>query len=1503
MRALRNHPGHSRRGVVLLVVLALLTLFAVVAVTFVFYSEQESVSARLFKDTEHRFRPDPDLPLVYVLNQLIFGTDNSRSALRWNDLLSNMYGVSPDGNVPFNGLGRRANWSGNIRTDTAVALGRGASSFNEADYGAFNPPYTYPDHNMPILGAVGDDNPNDSYDTVVLERSFVRPVKIRDVHGNEIDFDPYDPFDPDYQNFWRGLPLAAHNANPTPGERRVLVARPGGWDGFPLPADPGGDVRNLPPGWVVKIKDDPNTGQPVYHYGNDSYWVDIGFPVQTDATGRRYKPLAAFFVMDLGGLLNVNVHGNPLLGNGLAHASHQGFGPWEVDLRRLLPRQDPSPSVSDDIEHRRFFYGLLTPPIRGRYGAPFTGTNTLPGPHALTSSYRWVPIPPAPYYSGLDFDALRPGPTVRQLSGQPVAANPASLNVGEQLRRFPVFDPALGYETRSGSTYNEQDAWHPAHFNPFRPAGDDRIFSASEMEALLRHGDTGADAVHSDLRALLRTNLANRVALMPGDVSGVKIRRLLTTHSFDVVRPGVTPWWFVPSGYSLPTGSRDPVGPPVTTQTGLQNGGEFVPGTWRANVFDMPRIDLNRPLPDFPPIAANGRITDLTAFDAAMRARRDMCREIHRALRFAVGIDPNNITSPAERDADRWLAQLAVNIVDLRDTDDYVTAYNWDRTQTANPREGWVYGFELPRVVINEVYGQYTRVPSINPMQNDYRVYLWAELYNPLHADTALRYNGSERLFLPETAPGAGNAIQTYRLAILTNQGGQNLRNRNNTLGSAQPGEYHQYRTNAGMTDCIVPFDQPVPGNGEIRPGGDNYHGVLVQGMKTVTDPNSGNNEDRVIPDFTQAWQYGWYMVGPNLVDPANPGSGPKRFPVSRDILGNDQEADPDRPEPIYRHNGLSYLLENLPGGESPNHQNRRPTLVLQRLMCPNLPFQPDPTRPDYNNYITVDYVDNILLHNGDAPTGQPYNAENTFSIGKRQPYASRHDPANAANSQYIPQAPHVFPTQNARNQPRHTFYRHNAAEELYYNETLAAGSRLNFGDGNNPPDNRINPTLDRDSDGTPDQTLKLPFDWLAHFDREFVSTIDLVQASGLKPFEVLQDFVLTVGGQQRPSQHLVPWVSNDSRLYRALEYLDTRSRVAGAGTFTLALQGNITPGVRQVPVQAMDGSAANGIQGVFMVRNPDNPAQFYPVLWGYADNGGVWGITVGSTLVVEPGTANQEVIRVQSIIPTTRQIVAYFRLPHGNNSPVVVPFMTGRVPGKINLNAVNDIEVFRALLDWQPGNLFTPPDVDVMYASMLQSRNRNPFRSLATGHVPNGDYQYEIGAGVQDTVVRPNNVTNVGLLFEPLTALANDAHPWVKSEALNKIFNNLTVRSNCFAVWITVGYFEVDASDQFLQDANGRAREIGREDGTELRHRYFAIIDRSVFEQWMLRATMRWLSAVAPPTPSPTPLTQPNVGRLRQEAPRLDPRRDSEILLDPSQPNGPRETLPAPVVYWSRIQ
>jgi hypothetical protein len=80
---------------------------------------------------------------------------------------------------------------------------------------------------------------------------------------------------------------------------------------------------------------------------------------------------------------------------------------------------------------------------------------------------------------------------------------------------------------------------------------------------------------------------------------------------------------------------------------------------------------------------------------------------------------------------------------------------------------------------------------------------------------------------------------------------------------------------------------------------------------------------------------------------------------------------------------------------------------------------------------------------------------------------------------------------------------------------------------------------------------------------------------------------------------------------------------------------------------------------------------------------------------------------------------------------------------------------------------------------------------------------------------------------------LHQDIHrnPYFRYQALQKLGNLVSTQSNCFAVWITIGYFEVYPwqVDSGHPDGYALSQEVGLDSGQVVRHRGFFIIDRSV--------------------------------------------------------------------------
>ena len=327
---LRPHslPADRRRGVILMVVLSLLTLFAVVGITFVFYAQKSHSASVNFREgwqlnalSGAQSSPvdiDANALLRYALAQLIYDVDDKTgisSAIRGHSLARNLYGYNDQAlnTQPFNGSGR-LHYTGQYGQDDYNLInytyfandgflrdpersGQRASSAvpRTAPFlGSANPPYSYPDSNFMALAGSRADGSS-------LITSFWRP-------GTAAGFGSLDPTNPNWTNA----------ANPALKYMTMRLRPADMGPGFLAPVDAGGDVKN-------------RSGAPG---GMDSFWMDMGYPVTTSPDGRKFKPLFAWRVEDQDGKVNVNTAGNVRGLNG-SHASHEGWGKWEMSLAQL----------------------------------------------------------------------------------------------------------------------------------------------------------------------------------------------------------------------------------------------------------------------------------------------------------------------------------------------------------------------------------------------------------------------------------------------------------------------------------------------------------------------------------------------------------------------------------------------------------------------------------------------------------------------------------------------------------------------------------------------------------------------------------------------------------------------------------------------------------------------------------------------------------------------------------------------------------------------------------------------------------------------------------------------------------------------------------------------------------------------------------------------------------------------------------------------------------------
>ena len=197
---------------------------------------------------------------------------------------------------------------------------------------------------------------------------------------------------------------------------------------------------------------------------------------------------------------------------------------------------------------------------------------------------------------------------------------------------------------------------------------------------------------------------------------------------------------------------------------------------------------------------------------------------------------------------------------------------------------------------------------------------------------------------------------------------------------------------------------------------------------------------------------------------------------------------------------------------------------------------------------------------------------------------------------------------------------------------------------------------------------------------------------------------------------------------------------------------------------------------------------------------------------------------------------------------PNLVP--TYREPGKINLNTIYSENVFRGLMNgfdvsWEQFLLsrrgysaaVNPLIIDTTTDPALPTRFARPFRGSASALLfPSGaEPALPVSTAdrpIESTLLRskPDGSNSPLFAFDSAGKKNNDTdrNPYFRYQGLMRLANLTTTRSNVYAVWITVGYFEA-TPNATITGGYQLGRELGVETGEIKRHRAFYMIDRSI--------------------------------------------------------------------------
>ncbi len=1212
----------------------------------------------------------------------------------------------------------------------------------------------------------------------------------------------------------------------------------------------------------LNLVDTDNDGEP------DAIWMDIGFPIQSEQ-GVLYKPLVAYKIVDLDGRFNLNAHGtladaHPDFGidssltllNGEAGAMLPrglGWGPAEISLRPLF---GTTPAGLND--YRVLIEGDLA--NSGRYG--FNNPPANPSVPGLTRNgieqarAKMFGHP----YNVVDWSANQFGTVGNLFAGSPmdlhgrfaigtpvIAAISAGMRDDFRDLNFPGFPNAMPMIDMIESTssepefsrtnYNLSFANYNHNNNVNSETGADFQYTFSDLEKVLRPNDLDSEMLARRLwnvprtlsggdESLLRDFWLERrdvvtTASFEVPLSHVPFERLVYRKAIQIIGGSLTP----PVAANTPfTTLAPPQQAAVRTYVNNNLRGLFAPELYQGlkmnvnrpfgngyddsgdGIVDSPGEEVNEFNRDqadyfagvpFPPNVQMDLNGDLAFNNDDLLARAVFAKDLYCLMMLVTDDYAMTLGPPASDEYQNYariVAQWAVNVVDYRDADSIMTRFDYDPNPFVG---GWsptetVWGMERPELLITETMAAHARRLEGDPGTPEQRLrpepFAFIELFNP-HTQNSLNqqfdvgqynpvtqgvelnrvnFNGDPvwRLRIDRNSDPAGApAVQALRFVYFNSPGAVNREQAQAVDDGLIVNNPEVFYTDVA-TNPIRPGMQAVIGT-----SGRCYFGRLTG--KTEADENPDNLEldDTAFIELRPATNQVLRRNFPNTETRQVAAAIPiNRFRLNAGVAAND----------------LRRFSVSDPYGGYPAVDGLAATPI------------PDGFR--YNATLTTwpDAETEIDFHRNAIDLTAVLQQDRTsegFRVIRLQRLANPTLPWNAATNPYL--------TIDSKEMDLLAF---NGVRPS--NQDPAAA---------NPPvltTNNLADSLERNNASIIDRQL-----WASR--------------RGLRP-----------GMAAAPADPHYMNTGIRESFGRTNDLFDPMNTTIAVNEAFPWLTWNNRPYASHLELMNVPALGSAELTAFFSMRAPNSP---YTTASGNLNAPDAYGGNFGHLLNffyqdltrVEGNASNSpEFFRIFDFLEvpsryagTTTELMPV--APGAGTGFALNPFNTFsryREPGKININTIQSQAVFEGLM----GNYATAPlgANGLTWQQFLQTRaigtnNENPFRPAGAGnYVPPGSAVF---GGPQCTLFRGGKAGNPDLPLFDFTSTSpsfnSDRSAFFRNQMRQRLGNLVTTRSSVFAIWVTVGFFEVAPNGDLM----GPDRELGIETGENRRHRGFFIFDRSI--------------------------------------------------------------------------